>query len=119
MSGKEIIKATKEYIESISSIKQEIKNIDILLNNHQRQGKERENLENIRNELENKLTRLQNAMSSLNEEEQKALCYRYFERMSQIELLEALHYSKSKLYKTINNSLFKVGKILFCIEILG
>lgn len=49
MSGKEIIKDTKEYIESISSIKQEIKNIDILLNNHQRQGKERETLENIKN----------------------------------------------------------------------
>ncbi|WP_027625748.1 sigma factor-like helix-turn-helix DNA-binding protein [Clostridium lundense] len=123
MTRDELIIKTENYIKNIPKVKKEISKLDeeiIRCNEKTKEPTEEVKiLSRRRRLLEIKIEKLKNAMDVLSEQEQKIICYRYFENMSCSKIGSVMGYSQSFCKKSkVNNILYRTGQMVFAAEIL-
>ncbi|KAJ52192.1 RNA polymerase sigma factor (sigma-70 family) [Clostridium tetanomorphum] len=123
MTRDELIIKTENYIKNIPEVKKEISKLDeeiMRCSEKVEESKEEIKMLSRRKRLlEIKIEKLKNAMDVLSEQEQKIICYRYFENMSYSKIGSVMGYSQSFCKKSkVNNILYTIGRMVFTAEIL-
>lgn len=123
MKKEDLVLRTEDYIKNIPTVKDMIKDLDRKIEKYNEKidifNREIEEILRQRRVLEIKVEKLKNSMNILSEDEQKILCYRFFEHMSYSAIGSKLRYSSSYCdTKKVNELLFKVGSGVFIADIL-
>ncbi|WP_026883461.1 hypothetical protein [Clostridium akagii] len=123
MTKEELIKKTEAFIKAIPDVKEEIKKVDNDIKKYNDEIETPKNevkiLEHKKLVLENKLQKLKNIMSVLGEDEQKVICYKYFENMTNSKVSRMIGRSANFCSrKRINKIIFKIGKGVFIGDII-
>lgn len=112
MEDKEIIILAEKELEEIKYIKNRINSIEYIF----KMNEEIENIEKLKIERYNlkiRLERIISAISTLGEENQKIICYRYFDKLKFNEIKVRINSSERRMYSLLKRSKLTIGKILF------
>ncbi|WP_443659288.1 sigma factor-like helix-turn-helix DNA-binding protein [Clostridium algidicarnis] len=116
MKREETIKLTDEWIKSVPDIRGRIRLIDISLKNDDYDINTMGKLKQERHELYSKLSKTIKAIGTLSVDNQKIICYRYFDKLKykEISIRLGLHYNT--IPRRIQKLLLDVGRIMFGFE---
>ncbi|WP_223316906.1 hypothetical protein [Clostridium botulinum] len=122
LTREELIIKTENHIKSIPYFKNQISNIDKKIEDHQMEidniQDKNKLLEKERRSFEIQIQKLKNSMNVITEEEQKIICYKYFDNICNAKIGSLLGYSASFCNKRkVENILYHIGKCLFCTDI--
>jgi hypothetical protein len=113
MKREDVIRLTDKLLNSVPSIKERIRLIDKALKIDAYDTETIERLKSERDKLHGKLSKIINAVSELNEENQKIICYRYFDNMKYKDISFRVDLKDKAIKSRINTSLLDIGKIIF------
>lgn len=116
MNQKEIINLTKKWLESVPDIRKKIKLIDVSLEDNICSCTNIDKLKKERHRLNNKLSMIIKAVGTLDEENQKIVCYRYFDKLSYEFIAPRIGYSSMTIRRRIEGNLLCIGRTLFGYE---
>lgn len=116
MKRDRVIKLADELLNNISEVRASIKHIDVELKKRTYTSNEIEKLKYERNKFNKKLTKVVKAIGTLNVEEQKIICYRYFEKMKIKDIASIVGYDPTTIRRKINKSKLEIGRIVFGFE---
>lgn len=116
MKRDEIIKLADKLLNSISDIRTSIRQIDVELKKSTYNFTEIEKLKYERSNLNRKLTKVIKAIGALKVEEQKIICYRYFEKMKINDIALAVGYAPITIRRKINKCKLDLGRMVFGFE---
>lgn len=116
MTRGEIISLADEWLKSVPDIKTRIRLIDIDLKKKSNDIENIDKLQYERNRLNIKLLRIINSVSKLKEENQRIICYKYFDKLTYKVIRLRVGYDYKTLKNRINKSLLDIGRILFGFE---
>lgn len=116
MKKKEIIELADKGLKSVPDIKRDIRIIDEELKKDTYTIADIEKLKIRRNRLHRKLSRTIEAISTLKEEEQKMICYRYFDKLNYKAIETMVGYSTKTIQRKIEKSKLAIGRIMFGFE---
>ncbi len=75
-----------------------------------------EELQQERNKLHKKLSKIIRAISRLDEENQRIICYRYFEQLKYAEIARRVHVVEKTVHRRIDKSKLAISRLLFGFE---
>lgn len=104
MKAAEIIESTDALLKEVNSMKDELKQLDPV--------KDKSEI----NFIKLKLSQIRRAISRLNEEDQRIICYRYFDNMSYSAIGLRKGKSCSAISWKIKKILLDIGRIIFGME---
>lgn len=113
MNKSELTTLTEKVVKSVPEIRKKIRLIDNQLKND---CSDIDNLKNKRNKLKLQLNRIIKAICILKDEEQKAVCYKYFDGLSNRVIAQRIGLDDETVPRKINDSLLDIGRVLFGME---
>ncbi|ERI92147.1 sigma-70, region 4 [Clostridiales bacterium oral taxon 876 str. F0540] len=117
MKREEVINLSEEWLKSVPDLKKRIRLIDVALKKDSYDKGMIEKLQHEKDKLNKKLSRIIKAIGTLEEENQKIICYRYFEGLTYKEIALRVHAGERTVYRRIQNKLLlQVGRIMFGFE---
>ena len=116
MKRDEIINLTGKWLNSIDEIRNRIKFIDNELKQNAYSDNQKEKLKSERYDINKKLTKIINAISTLKDEDQKIICLKYFEKMKPRDIGLNLGYSEKTIFRKSKNNKLIIGRVLFGFE---
>lgn len=116
MNRKETIELANEWLESVPDIRERIRLIDVALKKNSYGIDTIEELKYKRHKLNRKLSKIIRAIGSLSEENQKIICYRYFEQLNYSQIARRVNLSPSTIPKRIKKILLSLGQSMFGME---
>lgn len=116
MNREETIKLAEEWLKSVPNIKKDIRGIDAELKKDIYDIEDIEKLNYTRNRLHRKLTKIIKAVSTLNDEEQRIICYRYFDKFSYKIISLNVGYSLRTIARRLESSKLTIGRVMFGFE---
>lgn len=123
MTKEELIIKTENHIKNIPHFKEQISKINKNIEEYQIEINNIQDkinmLERNKTTFERQIQKLKNSMEPLTEEEQKIICYKYFENICNAKIGSLMGYSSGFCNKSkIRKILYDIGECLFCSEIM-
>lgn len=116
MKRKEVIKLAEEWLESVPDIRERIRLIDIALKKDSYDMTTIDKIKQRRCRFHMKLSRIIKSIGSLSNENQRIICYRYFEKLNYSEIARRVGLSHQTIPKRIKKELLTIGRIMFGFE---
>lgn len=116
MNKTELIKKTDEYIKSVISNRDSLKDLDEKIKNNKFDTQEKEKLHAEKKWIQFHLERIVRLIGILKYEEQKMICYRYFDKLTYEQIALKTGYSRYTIVRRINKNLLRLGRIMFGFE---
>ncbi|WP_039657576.1 RNA polymerase sigma factor [Clostridium tyrobutyricum] len=116
MKGNEIIALAEKYLKSVPEIKRRTALMDEDLKNGDYNMYTFKEIKESRDRLYIKLTKIIKAISTLKEENQKIICYRYFAELTYKAIALRVGISSSTVRRRVEFSLLSIGRVLFGME---
>lgn len=118
MKREEVINLSEEWLKSVPDLKKRIRLIDVALKKDSYDKGMIEKLQHEKDKLNKKLSRIIKAIGTLEEENQKIICYRYFEGLTYKEIARRVGVSSHNTVpnRIKNKLLLQVGRIMFGFE---
>jgi len=116
VKGNEIITLSEKYLKSVPEIKRRIALMDEDLKNCDFNMYTFREIKESRDKLYLKLTKIIKAISTLKEENQKIICYRYFEGLTYKVIALQVGIGESTICRRIKYILLCTGRVLFRME---
>lgn len=116
MKQEEVIKLANEWLKDIPVLKKRIDLIDTALKQDNYDKDTLDKLEHEKDNLNKKLSRTIKAISTLEDDNQRIICYRYFDELSYKEVALRVHIAERTIYRRIKKLLLYVGRIMFGFE---
>lgn len=116
MKKEEIIELAEKLLKSVPDIKRDIRFIDVELEKGTYDITDIEKLKIRRNRLHRKLSKTIQAISTLKDEEQRIICYRYFDKLNYKIIETMVGYSTKTIQRKIEKSKLAIGRIMFGFE---
>lgn len=116
MKQEEVIKITDILLKSVPDIREHIRLIDTDLKNNTYDKYTDKKLHQEQHRLKNKLTRIIKAVSTLDDESQRIICYRYFDKLNYKETAIRVHLSERTIHRRIDKSKLNIGRIMVGFE---
>lgn len=116
MKKEEIIELAEKLLKSVTDIKRDIRFIDVELEKGIYDITDIEKLKIRRNRLHRKLSKTIQAISTLKDEEQRIICYRYFDKLNYKIIETMVGYSTKTIQRKIEKSKLAIGRIMFGFE---
>lgn len=116
MKREEVIKLADEWLKSVADIKARIRFIDIAIEKESNHVENIDKLQNERNRLNKRLSSIIGAIGRLKEENQRILCYKYFDKLTYKVIGLRTGHTYDTIKRRIDKSLLNVGRSLFGFE---
>lgn len=116
MKRDKIIELTEEYLKSVPDLKKRIRLIDVALEKGNYDEEMVKKLKEQRHRLNYKLSKVIKAVSTLDDTNQRIVCYRYFNELSYSEIVKRVGLSVSTIPRRIKGCLLSLGRIMFGME---
>lgn len=116
MKQEKLINLADEWLKSIPDIRESIGRIDSNLKKSNYDIDSIKKLQQERGRLKNKLTRIINAVSTFDDENQRIICYRYFDKLNYKEISLRVHLDGRTIHRRIDKSKLNIGRIMFGFE---
>lgn len=116
MNREETIKLTDKLLKNIPDIRKRIKLIDVALKKDSYDMGTIENLKQERHRLHEELTKAIGVISTLDDERQRIICYKYFDKLNNQVIAIRLGVSSQTIPRRIKKSLLAIGRRLFGME---
>ena len=116
MKKDEIIKITDEWLKSVPDIKAKIRLIDDSLKDNTFDTDTIDKVKHERNRLRNRLSRIIKAIGTLDEENQRIICYRYFDGLTYNIIGRTAGVKGQTVSRRIEKCLLLVGRKMFGLE---
>jgi DNA-directed RNA polymerase specialized sigma subunit len=113
MTRDEIINLTEKWLNDVPDIKNKIKLIDESLNDISCSGDTADKIKIERHKLQSKLSIIIKAIGSLEEENQRIICYRYFDKLSYEFIAPRVGYSAMTIRRRMKGNLLDIGRVIF------
>lgn len=116
MTYEDLITRTENFIKTVPEIKERI---DFINREIEKNSSNIEVFKKEKRHWEIKLQKLKNAMKFLDEDEQKIICYKYFEDMSNRKISTTLGRSTNYCNKEkVRGLLIRIGRLTFIGDII-
>lgn len=115
MNKKELIDSADGLLKNALNIKKQVMDLDAKIKNNENKD-EFDKLKEDRFLLYNKLSKINNAIGALTEEEQRLVCYKYFENMEYKDIGINLSVSEVIIERLLDLCKLHIGRILFGLE---
>jgi RNA polymerase sigma factor (sigma-70 family) len=112
----EVIKLADIGLKSVPGIKKRIRLIDIALKKDSYDMATIDKLKHEKDKLHAKLSRIIKAISTLEDDNQRIICYRYFDDIPYTEIALRVGLSKSTIPRRIKKTLLDIGRVMFGFE---
>lgn len=117
MSKEEIIKLTDKWLKSVPDMKRDIKLIDIEIKKGIYEEAEIDKLMSKRNSLNTKLNLIAAALQKIDVTNQKIICYRYFDKLTNKVIAIRVGYTVNTIYRKLKGeALLALGRFIFGME---
>lgn len=116
VKGNEVIALAEKYLKSVPEIKRRIALMDEDLKNCDFNMYTFKEIKESRDKLYLRLTKIIKAISTLKEENQKIICYRYFEGLTYKAIALRVGYTGGTIARRIKKLLLHIGRIMFGFE---
>lgn len=116
MNQDKLKKLSEDWLNSVPSIRQHITAIKCDIEKNIYSSKTIENLKDEMDTLNYKLNKIINAIGTLEMEEQKIVCYKYFERLGAYEMAEIFSCSVRTIARKVEKAKLSLGCIMFVFE---
>lgn len=116
MKRDEVIMLAEEWLKSVPDLKKRLRLIDIALKQDSYDMATIEKLQQEKNKLHRKLSRIIKAVSTLEDDNQRIICYRYFDKLNYSQIAQRVGLSNKTIPRRISKSLLKIGRVMFGIE---
>lgn len=116
MKCDEITKLVDKQLKNVPGIRNRIKLIDATLQDNKDCIDDINRIKKEREQLNYKLGKIIKAVSTLKDDNQKIICYKYFEKLKYVQVAERLGYSSKTITRRIKKSLLSIGRVLFGFE---
>lgn len=116
MNQKEVINLADEWLKSVPDIKDRIRLIDVTLKNSTNGADIINNLHHERHKLRCKLTKIIKIISALDDENQRIICYRYFDKLNYSEIARKVNLLERTVHRRIEKEILAIGRIMFGME---
>lgn len=113
MDKSELIELTEKVIKSVPEIKKKIRLMDKQFKND---CSDMDSLKYKRDKLKLQLNRIIKAICKLKDEDQKIICYKYFDGLSYRIIAQRIGVDAETVARRINNNLLDIGRVLFGME---
>jgi DNA-directed RNA polymerase specialized sigma subunit len=112
----EIIKLTDKWLNYVPDIRIKIKLIDTSLRDDICNDTNVDKIIKERYRLNSKLSMIIKSVATLDEENQRIICYKYFDKFSDRVTALRVGYSKETIPRRIKKDLLNIGRVLFGYE---
>jgi len=113
----EIIKLTDEWLKSVQDMKRDIGLIDKAIEEGLHEGSELRKVMIRRKNLNTKLNLIATALQKLDSINQRLICYKYFDNLTQKVIAHRLGYTLNTVSKKLKeDTLLDLGRIIFGME---
>lgn len=116
MTRIEIINLAEKWLNSVPDIRKKIKLIDASLEDDICNDTNIDKLKKERHRLNNKLSMIIKAVGTLDEENQKIICYKYFDELQYNFIAIRIGCSYLTVKRRIEKNLLDIGRALFGFE---
>lgn len=116
MNKEETINLTEKWLNSVPDIRKKIKLIDASLEDNICSGTNVDKLKKERHRLKRKLSMIIDAVGVLDEENQRIICYDFFDKLPDRATAIRVGYSKITIPRRIKKNLLDIGRALFGFE---
>lgn len=116
MTRIEIINLTDKWLNYVPDIRKKIKLIDASLKDDICNDTNIDKIKKERYRLNSKLSMIIEAVATLDEENQRIICYKYFDKLSDRVTARRIGYSKETIPRRIKKNLLDIGRTLFGYE---
>ena len=116
MKRDEVIKLTDEWLKSVPNIRKRIRLIDIALKKDIFDIEIINKIKKKRSQLNSKLVKIIKAIDTLEDDNQRIICYRYFEGLSYSKIALRIGLRSETISRRIKKLLLNVGRIMFGFE---
>lgn len=116
MKRDDIVNTTEKWLKQVPDIKQKIRLIDVALKSESYDASTIEKLKQRRHKLYSRLSTMIKAVGTLNEENQRMICYRYFEKLTYKAIAQRVGYTEGTIPRRIKVNLIDIGRAIFGME---
>lgn len=116
MTRIEIINLAEKWLDSAADIRKKIKLIDASLDDNICSGTNIDKIKKERHRLNSRLSMKIKAVGNLDDENQRIICYKYFDKLSDRVTAIRVGYSKETIPRRIKKNLLDIGRALFGFE---
>lgn len=116
MKRDKIIELTEEYLKSVPDLKKRIRLIDVSLKERTYDISTVEKLKLERKRLYFKLSRIVRAISTLSDENQRIICYKYFDNLTFAEIGRRVGCRSDTASRRSRKLLLDIARILYGFE---
>jgi DNA-directed RNA polymerase specialized sigma24 family protein len=116
MRSEDLINFTDKWLKSVPETRKRIKLIDTALKEDSYDMSTADKIQQERNKLHSRLSSIIKAVGTLREEDQRIICYRYFENLPYKTIAVWTGCSIGTVPRRINKSLLHVGRVMFGFE---
>lgn len=116
MTKDEIMDLTEKWLKSVPVIRKRIRLIDVALKKDTYDMDTIEKLKQERKKLHRRLSKIIKAINTLEDENQRIICYRYFEQLNYSEIGVRAGHKGETVSRRIKKMLLVVGRVMFGFE---
>lgn len=116
MTKEQIIKITEEWLNNFNDNKKRIKLIDTALKLDTYDKATIEKLKQRRHKLHKRLSKIIEVIGTLTNDEQKIICYRYFDKLSYKDIGKRLNCRSETACRRNKKLLLVIGRAMFGFE---
>lgn len=116
MKQEKIINLADEWLKSVPDLRKRIRLIDVALKKDTYDTVTIKELQQERHSLKYKLSKIIKAVSTLTDENQRIICYRYFDNLKYTEIARRVGHSHNTVSQRCKKLLLDIGRIMFGFE---
>lgn len=113
MTHDEVIKLTGEWLKYVSDIRKKIRLIDEALKKNTYDINTTEKIKHERHMLDYWLNKIIKSVSTLSDEDQRIICFGYFDKLSYKKVAIRVHLGERTIYRRIEKNRLTLGRIMF------
>lgn len=113
MNRSEVIELTEKVIKTVPGIRKDLRAVGIQI---KKNNENMDKLNDSKERLKSKLTTIVNAISKLKEEDQRIICYKYFDGLTNKAIAIRIGVESGTVPRRIRANLLYIGRALFGME---
>jgi len=116
MKRDDIVNTTEKWLKQVPDIKKKIRLIDVALKSECYDTSTIEKLKQKRHKFYSRLSRIIKAVGTLSEENQRIICYRYFEKLTYKVIAQRTGHTHNTISRKVKVNLLSIGRAIFGME---
>lgn len=116
MTQDEVIKLADEWLKDVPSIRKKIRLIDKALKKNTYDMDAIDKIKQELHKLNYRLHKIIKSVSTLPDEDQRIICFRYFDKLSYKQVAIRVHLGERTIYRRIEKNRLTLGRIMFGFE---